>query len=113
MANDDQILKDFEEWYSKREFDLKKEGPEDLIDKFSECITYMVYPLTHFEYHDSINFMMDEYGMSFNQLEPDNYLKYYMNYMSVCDDVFSEKLDEIIYGVEDRDDTDDDSSDNE
>jgi len=124
MVNDDgdQILEEFAEWYSEREFDLKKVGSEDLIDKFTEfiyddSISFNYYQVTHYQYHESIKFMMDEYDMTFNQLNPKNFLNYYMNYMSVCDDTFSKQLDEIIYGdncaCDDDDDTDDDSSDSD
>jgi len=123
MVNEMELLKHFENWYNDNKNEFDDIDDIDIIHKYTEYdyqfdinnnyeehnhLVKIDISLTQYQYHDSINFMMDEYGMTFNQLKPDNALNYYMNYMIVCDGWFCEKFDKIVSNSDDDDDDDDD-----
>jgi hypothetical protein len=109
MVNEMKLLKDFENWYNdnKNEFDDDYDDI-DIIEKYTitqfdsevERDFYFtdreIYiDLTHNQYHTCIDFIMNKFGMTFNELDPNNVLNYYMKYMVLCDDWFCRKFHNI------------------
>jgi len=112
MVKVNELIEHFKNWYNNNKNDYDDDiDIVELIDKYTEYdyqfdinnnyeqhnhLDKIDISLTHFEYHNAINFMIDYYGLTFKDIKPDNALNYYMLYMYNEDSYFCNKLDDII-----------------
>ena len=101
MVNDAELIKNFKIWYNENKEELIKDDI-DISDMYEVMEKYCDYYddgdiiINSYDYHNAIEFMIDYYGMTFNSLNADNGLFYYMISKYNEDSWFNKMIDAII-----------------
>ena len=83
MVNDAELIKNFKIWYNENKEELIKDNVDigdmyEVMEKYCDYYDDGDIIINSYDYHNAIEFMIDYYGMTFNSLNADNGLFYYM-----------------------------------